>query len=124
MSHISKIELEINDLAALKKACKRLGLTFCENQSQFVWFNGKESCHHAIRVPGAKYEVGLRKTGKAYEVLWDDWSGGGLQQKLGQGAGLLKQAYATERVKAEARRKRYRVREKQTEQGIRLEVML
>ena len=122
MSHISKIEIQISDLFALKKACKRLGIEFREGQRRFVWFSGEETCDHAIRVPGAKFEVGLRFTGSHYELLWDSWSGGGLKESLGEDAGRLKQAYATERVRAEARRKRYRVKEKRTKNGIRLEV--
>ncbi len=32
MSHVSKIELEIKDLEALKAACQRLGVKFREGQ--------------------------------------------------------------------------------------------
>lgn len=32
MSHISKIELVVNDLAALKEACQNLGFEFREGQ--------------------------------------------------------------------------------------------
>lgn len=122
MSHISKIQMQINNLGALKAACKRLGINFKQGQTSFQWFNGHEVCDHAIQVPGANYEVGLRKSGQNYELLWDDWHSGGLGDKLGKDAGLLKQAYGVERVKAEAKRKRYRVREKKTKTGIRLEV--
>lgn len=37
MSHVSQIELEINDLSILKQACQRLGLEFCENQTTYKW---------------------------------------------------------------------------------------
>jgi hypothetical protein len=123
MSHISKIELQINDLEALKAACKRLGLIFKQGQTSFTWYNGKEHCDHAIQVPGANYEVGLTKSGQSYELMWDDWHSGGLVDRLNKDAGLLKQAYGVARVKAEARRKRYRVRETRTKTGIRLEVV-
>jgi hypothetical protein len=43
-----------------------------------------------------------------------------LEEKLGENAGLLKQAYAVERVRSEARRKNYHFIEQKTPQGIRL----
>ena len=135
MSHVATIELEINDLCSLKKACERLGFTFMEGQRTYRWYGewvgdhplpegftqedlGK--CDHAIRVPGALYEVGVVNRGGKYVLLWDFWQDGGLQQKLGKNAGLLKQAYTIVRSKAEAIRKGYQVAEKRTKSGIRL----
>mgnify|MGYP006296725889 CR=1 FL=1 len=120
MSHISKIELKINDLDALKRACDRLGLQFLHWQSCFKWFSGTMKCDHAIKVPDASYEIGVVRKDKDYDLLWDDWSSGGLVQRLGPGAGLLKQAYTIERVRAEARKKNMRFTETQREEGIRL----
>ncbi len=66
MSHISKIELEIKDLEALKQACERLGFHFMENQKRYIWYGKWISqeplpegiteeqlghCTHAIHVP-------------------------------------------------------------------------
>ena len=135
MSHVAKIELEINDLDALKAACKRLGLEFLCNQKTFAWYGAHVGdypipegltiqdmgkCDHAIQVPGAKYEIGVLKRTHGYALLWDFYSEGGLEQKIGRGAGRLKQAYAIERVKREARLKNMRVRETKTAGGIRL----
>ena len=135
MSHVAKIELEINDLDDLKRACNRLGFEFMENQRTYKWFGQwvgdyplpegikKEDlgkCDHAIRVPEAKYEVGIVRRNGTYLLLWDFWSSGGLEEKLGKDAGLLKQAYAIERIKRESRRKRYRIREQRTDHGVRL----
>ena len=38
MSHMAKIELEINDLNTLDQACKRLGLALILNQRSYRWF--------------------------------------------------------------------------------------
>lgn len=38
MSHIAKIDIEIKSVAALKKACQRLGLTFVENKKTYAWY--------------------------------------------------------------------------------------
>lgn len=121
MSHIVKIETKIKDLVALKLACKSLGFEFVEGQRTYAWFGrwvgdtpmpeglkvedlGK--CTHAIRVPGAKYEVGVMSTSSGYELRWDYFSSGGLLARLGgQKAGRLVQAYAVEKTKREASRR-------------------
>lgn len=135
MSHISKIELRINSLEDLKGACKTLDFQFVENQKSFEWYGrwvgntplpdgikaedfGK--CDHAIKIPGCKYEIGIVRNNDHYILLWDEWHKGGLSNKLGSNAGVLKQAYAVTKIKREAKLKRYRVREKRTKQGIQL----
>jgi len=135
LSHVSKIELEIRDLDSLKQACKRLGFHFMENQKHYVWYGkmvgsnllpdgiseedlGK--CTHAINIPAAVFEIGIVKKNNSYLLLWDSWSGGGLQKAIGNDAGMLKQAYALESVKKESRRKGYRLTEKRMKKGIRL----
>ena len=135
MSHISKMELEITSLLDLKEACQRLGLTFCENQTTYKWYGtwvgdaplpkgitteelGK--CSHAIKVPECLYEIGVVRRGSKYILLWDSWSSGGLELKIGKDAGILKQAYSIQRIKREAMLKRYRISEQKVEKGIRL----
>jgi len=135
MSHIAKIELDINDLETLRTACERLGLEFIENQTRYKWYGswvgdtplpegitiedlGK--CDHAIRVPGAQYEIGIVRKDQKYMLLWDFWHYGGLEQKIGKNARRLKQAYAVERVRKEAKLKGHRICEQKTSQGIRL----
>ena len=135
MSHISKIELVIQSLENLKEACKNLGFEFMENQKSYKWYGrwvgdtpipegidikdiGK--CDHAIRVPGCEYEIGIIRRGDHYILLWDYYQAGGLIQKIGMNAGILKQAYTVVRVRKKARLKGYRIRERKMAQGIRL----
>jgi hypothetical protein len=135
MSHVAKIELVIQDLETLKQACQRLNLELMENQQTYKWYGryvgdaplpegftpedlGK--CHHAIRVEGASYEIGIVQRQEKYHLLWDSWSSGGLERVLGPGAGRLKQAYAIERVAKEARLKGYRLCEKQMNNTVQL----
>ena len=135
MSHVARIELEINDLDALKAACRRLGLEFRCGQTSYAWYGeyvgdhplpdgisvqdlGK--CDHAIHVPGAGYEVGILKRDRKYLLLWDFWGEGGLERALGRNAGRLKQAYAIERTRREALRKGYRMTECRSQNGVRL----
>jgi hypothetical protein len=135
MSHVAKIEVEIRDLETLKAACDQLGLELLPNQRTFAWYGesvgdhplpegftaadmGK--CDHAIRVPGARYEVGVVKRNGKYLLLWDFYSRGGLERVLGKGACRLKQTYSVERVRREARLKGYHLHERKSEQGIRM----
>jgi hypothetical protein len=115
MSHISKMELEITSLADLKQACKRLGFTFVDNQETYKWYGT-----HAIKVPECNYEIGVVQRGSKYTLLWDAWSSGGLEQKIGKNAGILKQAYSIEKIRREAMLKRYRFTEQKVEKGVRL----
>ena len=134
MSHIVTIQTELRDLAAIKAACKRMGWELLEGQHAFKWYGryvgdyrafekqladqgiavkdyGK--CDHAIRVPGAEYEIGLVQKGGKIVPLWDFYSPGGLGNiKQENGMGGFLQAYATEKAKLEARRKGYTVTER------------
>jgi hypothetical protein len=129
MSHVSEIELKIKSMDALKAACKRLGLEFVEGQKTYKWYGrfmgdykipewlkvedlGK--CEHAIRVPGASYEIGIVEREGEIKLLWDFWSSGGLEGVLGKGGGKLKQAYTIEQTKAVAKKAGYIVHEKRT----------
>lgn len=97
MSHLVDIRLNIgtdaDSIAAVKQACKEMGLIFKEGQKTYRWYGrsvgdyplpqgftaedlGK--CDHAIEVPGAGYDIGLarRKDGKGYALLFDFWGQG------------------------------------------------
>ncbi len=130
MSHITEIKIKVTDLGVLKAACKRMNLVFSEGQKNYVWYGSSTGripedmtlespgvCDHAIIVPGATYEVGVRKHEKEYQLLWDHWQGGGLEKILGENAGLLMQAYGIEKAKREARRKGYLVQEIKQDSG-------
>ena len=136
MSHVSKIEMEIQSLHDLKLACKDMGLTFVKNQKTYAWYGrwvgdyplpeGKTvedlgKCDHAIQVPGCEYEIGvIKKPEGGYELVWDFWRSGGLENVLGKDAGKLKQAYAKVKVFKEARLNGYQVSHIRTDTGIRL----
>ena len=139
MSHISRIELEIKDLQSLKEACKRLGFEFSDNQQSYQWYgrwvgdsplpegiteDQLGRCDHAIKVPGAQYEVGVVRKGQSYILLYDEWIKGGLKAKLGVNAGLLKQAYTIETLRKEARQKNYRFHETKMKKQIRVTLTL
>jgi len=123
MSHISKIELEVNDLGVLNQACSQLGLIFMRDQKTFKWFSQGSACDHAIKVPGARYEIGVLNQNGRYELACDYYDST-IEQAIGSQGGLLKQAYAVARTKIEARRKGYSVIQRKTNNGISLHVRL
>lgn len=135
MSHVAKIEIEIKDLDALDAACQRLGFTLLRGQTAYAWWGHSVGdyplpegfaasdlghCAHAIRVPGATYEVGVvaRRDGRpGFTLLWDFYQSGGLERILGPGAHKLVQAYGVEAAKRAARRQGYHVTETTREDG-------
>ncbi len=140
MSHVSEIDVVVKSLDALKAACQRMGFQFVEGQKTYAWYGhwvgdyplpknttvadlGK--CNHAIRVPGAKYEVGVVEMPDGTFILrYDFFSSGGLDAKLGKGAGLLKQAYGIEAAKIAARRKGFSCYEQLQEDGKTIELVM
>ena len=126
MSHVTTIEAnESYDLSTLKQMCKNQGWEWMEGQETYKWF-GKHvgdyplphgftvedmgKCSHAIKVPGAKYEIGVVKKGKDWQVIYDFWDKS-LKRKLcsewgkAESAGLLKQAYGIAKAQVACKKK-------------------
>lgn len=116
MSHVTNMDIEVNDLDALKKAAPFLGMELVQ-QPTYKWYGthvgdyplpegftaqdlGK--CEYALRVVGnpRAYEVGVvrRKDGKpGYQLLQDFWQGGyGLEQAIGKDGLKLKDEYGAQ----------------------------
>ncbi len=131
MSHLTKIEIEINDIKALKKACQRLGLEFRETQKTFRWYGREPApCDHTISIPSDgsydnenAYEIGVIKNGKNFDLQCDFWNRT-LKSKIGENGGLFKQAYALEKAKMEAIKKGYSVRERRMGDKIELRIQV
>lgn len=133
MSHVSKIELLVEDLDALEKACELIGCELVRGQTTYKWYgqwvndyHGDDAaykhgvdpsqygkCVHAIRVKGnpQAYEVGLvpHPSGKGFALIYDFWAGGkGLRAAIGENAGNLRREYALQVGMKEFARKGYR----------------
>ena len=138
--HVSAIALQIKSLDALKLACLRLGLEFREGQNTYAWFGQSVGDYrlpegftqddlgkgeHAIKVPGASYEIGLVFRDGAWRLLWDSWGAGGLEAALGPDCNRLKQAYGICAAVLEAQRQGYSVYENPMEDGsVRLHIQV
>lgn len=117
MSHIVKLELQINDLESLKKACERLKIQLVKEQKTFKWYGSTPApCDAAIKIPNANYEIGVVKKDKTWE-LQCDWFDSRIERTIGKNGGLLKQAYVLEKSKLEALRKGFAVKENRLENG-------
>jgi len=134
MSHVANVEVEINDLTALKTACDKLGLEFVQGQTTYKWFDryladsnvGRQTvrdgfrpedfgkCEHAIKVPDSNYEVGVVKnpTGNGYRLIYDEYGSQGqvITKRLG-GTQLtkLKTEYGATKAQRHLQRSGYRV---------------
>jgi hypothetical protein len=97
----------VQDLAAVEAACRELGLTFMRGQTTQKYYGGTSKCLHAIRVPGTDWEIGLlaAKTGKGFELAYDNYgtSGQTIAKRLGNGLEKLKQGYAVAKAAIEAK---------------------
>lgn len=117
MSHMTQIELKINDLDALDAACGRLGLELRRDRDRFQWYGqfmgdsaglqgipveDYDKCAHAIgrvgMTPGhSEYEIGVvASPDGGYTLRLDTWGPG---QRLAQLCGgdllpKLKDEYA------------------------------
>lgn len=122
MSHVSYIDLEVNDLDALERAASSCGLELVRNQTTIRWYgrwvrdyHGDDAaykhgvspdqyghCTHALRIPDNKdaYEVGILDNGDGtYKIYFDHWGPGkAIVDKIGRNGEKLKQQY----VKAKA----------------------
>lgn len=117
MSHITKLKLVIKDLSLLDRACKRLNIQLMKNQKTFAWYGREPApCEHAIKIPGAKYEVGVIKNGKSWE-LQCDWFDHGIERAIGREGGFLKREYVAEASKLDSLKKGFQVKETRLADG-------
>lgn len=142
MSHVAECKTKFKYLDMIAKAAQRLGGELIHGQKTYRWFgrwvgdspmpkgmtvDDLGRCDHAIRFPGAKYEVGVRaqKDG-TFTLAWDWWSDGRLLPIMGDtNAGRFVQAYGVETAKREAIRRGYHTREiPQTNGDVQLEMLM
>jgi hypothetical protein len=134
MSHVTKMNLIITNLDALKQAAGELGLYFRE-QDTYRWYGhfvgdyplpagfAKEDlgkCTYAMGIEGDKhaYEVGVvkRKDGKGWDMMHDFYMGGyGLVDVIGDDGTNLKTGYTKTLTVNEARKNGFRVKERRNE---------
>ena len=135
MSHVVKQEFAFRDLRDVKAACAEKGWTFVEGQTRYAWYGrhvgdyklpeGRKisdlgTCSHAIRVPGAQYEIGViaREDG-SYALEWDFYRPGGLYEVMGEKGDPLIGAIAAAATHRNMTRLGFRRVEDQVVDGVR-----
>ena len=137
MSHVSYVELEVNDLDALAKAAEACGLEFVPNQTSIRWYgrwvrdyHGDDAaykhgvdpgqygrCTHALRIPGddTAYEVGILDNGDGtFKIYYDHWGPGkAITDKIGQGGQKLKQQYVKVKTIEVLKRKGFQLKQEE-----------
>ena len=110
MSHIVEVKTEVRSEAAVQAACSRLHLPRA-TRGKFQLYSTEET-GLGIEFPNWKYPV-VANTNTG-QLRYDNYQGRwGSQEFLDQ----FLQAYATERVKIEARKKGHSVMEQQLDNG-------
>ena len=66
-------------------------------------YGNRGKCDHAIKIPGANYEIGVVKDQSGDYELQVDFYDSSLSKRIGNKAGILKQAYRFAKVKVAAR---------------------
>ncbi len=123
MSHVTKIELRIESLEALKRAAEELGCELVENVSTFraYYDNTDNRCDHVIRIKGKSnaYEVGVqRQEDGSYKLAMDNYLGAkGLVAQVGEDALELRRRYSACFAEDHWKEKRYTVRREVTTDG-------
>jgi len=110
MSHVTKIDVVINNLDALAEACQELGGELLLGVTEYKEYYSKKKCTHCIRFKGASYEIGVQAQKDGTFILEADfWSSGGLTGKVGTGGTKLQQQYKCSAVKSEMKKKGFKV---------------
>lgn len=105
MSHMNTYQTQMTQVPAIALACKRLGLTFKENQKTAEFYRGqKANCNHAIGIPGTSYEVGLCKMDSGAYEFKADWYDQHVGNAIGMEGVKLQQEYAAAATILEAQR--------------------
>ena len=139
MSHITSIDIEINNIEALDAAVREMGAVLVRNKSTYKWYGHSTGpipagftkemlgkCEHAISLPSTSYEIGVvRNPAKpnTYTLLYDFWGPGGkLKSHFGDGLTKLKQMYGVHAATLAAKKKGYMVTRKQVGGTIKLQI--
>jgi hypothetical protein len=119
MSHIVSIPFQCRSLDAVRAACGRLGSRSAKGRRptdggadgratrplpDHVRVEDLGKCHHAIKVPGVTYEVGIvANADGSYDLRWDYFDNALCVAMGGQNADKFRQTYQIEVARIEAR---------------------
>lgn len=109
MSHFTTIQTQIRDLAALRDACRELGVELLENTLARGYGSNHQPGTYVIRLRGP-YDIALNPQQDGTFGLTCDWWDGHVEKEVGPNFGRLLQLYGVHKARMEAQRKGYTVR--------------
>jgi hypothetical protein len=116
MSHFTTIETQIRDPAALREACRELGVELLENTKARGYNGNQHRGDLVIRLKGP-YDVALTRQPDGRYGLTTDWWDGHVERELGPQYSTLFQLYGVHKAQAEARRRGLTTRRQNLENG-------
>lgn len=110
MSHTVDMSIDLRDVSALEKACKRLSIKFDKEEKNVKLYSSTEK-GMAVHLKDWSYPVVVQKDGK---IKMDNYNGHwGKQERLTE----LQAFYGVEKAKIEAARKGYQTTESVDKHG-------
>ena len=109
MSHFTTIETQVRDAAALREACRELGVELTENTAARGYGGKTHKGEYVIRLKGP-YDIALTRQENGAFGLTTDWWGGHVEREVGKNYGNLLQLYGVHKARIEAHKKGYTVR--------------
>lgn len=133
MSEYTTVELEINDPECLKTSLTELGYVFEEHETaqNLYGYQGdkrQQKAHIIIRrknVGSMSNDVGfLRKEDGSYELIISEFDSSGSKKQAKNLTQVLKQVYATHKIKKKAKALGYTIKSQKTTEGkVKIRVM-
>ena len=109
MSHFTTIETQIRDIAALREACRELGVDLQEHAVARGYGGNQHKGEYVIKLKGP-YDIALNRQPDGSFGLTCDWWDGHVEREVGANYGRLLQLYGVHKARTEAQRKGYTVR--------------
>lgn len=116
MSHFTTIETQIRDIAALREACRELGVELLENAEARGYGNNKQHGDYVIKLKGP-YDIAVNRQADSTYGLSTDWWERHVEREVGTNYGRLLQLYGVHKARIEAQRKGYSVRRQKLGDG-------
>jgi hypothetical protein len=116
MSHFTTITTQIKDIAALRHACRELGIDVLENTTARGYSTNTVQGDYVLRLKGP-YDIALNRQPDGSYGLTTDWWEGHVEREVGPNFGKLLQLYAVYKATAEARKRGHSVQRKLQKNG-------
>ena len=109
MSHFTTIATQIKDIAALREACRELGVELIDNAVARGYGGNNQKGEYVIKLRGP-YDIAANRQQDGTFGLTTDWYDDHVEKEVGASYGRLLQLYGVHKARIEAQRKGYTVR--------------